>query len=115
MMPLSPPKPCKHPGCPEVTRDGYCHKHKQYERAVKRTYQSRKNTDPFYSSTAWKRLRKYYRDRNPLCEVCGKAAAVMVDHVIPIKDGGAPMELANLQALCWKCHNIKTGKERAAA
>jgi len=32
----------------------------------------------------------------------------MVDHVVELKDGGAPTAEDNAQALCFKCHAIKT-------
>lgn len=44
------------------------------------------------------------------CELCGIAheeRALEVDHIIPRKAGG-PDDLANYQALCWKC-NAKKG------
>jgi 5-methylcytosine-specific restriction endonuclease McrA len=37
----------------------------------------------------------------------------MVDHIIEIKDGGALTSEDNAQALCWKCHGLKTAAERA--
>ncbi len=39
--------------------------------------------------------------------------ASVVDHVVPIKDGGERFDAANLQALCVSCHNRKTATERA--
>lgn len=40
-------------------------------------------------------------------------AAVVVDHVVPIKDGGARFDWVNLQSLCVSCHNRKTATETA--
>jgi 5-methylcytosine-specific restriction protein A len=36
-----------------------------------------------------------------------------VDHVQPIKEGGARFDAANLQSLCVSCHNAKTARESA--
>ena len=46
---------------------------------------------------------------NPLCQRCeeeGKVvAAQLVHHIVPIKEGGAPYELGNLQSICYAHHN----------
>ena len=39
--------------------------------------------------------------------------ARVVDHVVPVKDGGARYLANNLQALCVSCHNRKTARESA--
>jgi 5-methylcytosine-specific restriction endonuclease McrA len=58
------------------------------------------------------------RRERPICEHCGVAPSRMVDHVVPLRAGGARLEVANLQALCNRCHNQKTAgdtrKYRAA-
>ena len=36
------------------------------------------------------------------------ASATDVDHIVPIADGGAPLDQANLQSLCHECHSRKT-------
>lgn len=51
----------------------------------------------------------------PLCVRCQSAgfivSATLVDHVIPISKGGAPLERGNLQSLCKPCHARKTSVE----
>ncbi|USK87225.1 HNH endonuclease [Peribacillus asahii] len=37
--------------------------------------------------------------------------AQMVDHIVPIKRGGAQLDMNNLQSLCNACHNKKTANE----
>lgn len=45
---------------------------------------------------------------NPLCEECERinllTSAVMVHHIIPIEDGGEPLDWENLMSLCDPCH-----------
>ena len=69
----------------------------------------------FYTSPAWRALRNSFIERHPLCEQCYKQGlivpATVVDHVIPINLGGAPLDEDNLQSLCDKCHNAKSGRE----
>lgn len=65
----------------------------------------------FYQSKAWRRLREQALKRDAgLCLLCG-AKADVVDHIKEIKDGGAKLEIHNLQALCHSCHNQKSAKE----
>lgn len=65
----------------------------------------------FYVSTAWRKLRNEYIVEHPLCAMCGRAAE-MVDHIVPINKGGAPLDPANLQSLCNHCHNIKSATDK---
>lgn len=73
-----------------------------------------KNT-AFYQSAAWRRLRMIKLQANPVCEECLRRGlvteATVVDHIVPINEGGAPLDMSNLQSLCAKCHNIKSGRE----
>ncbi|MFM7523355.1 MAG: HNH endonuclease [Betaproteobacteria bacterium] len=71
----------------------------------------------FYQSTAWRRVRAALLREFPLCAACGArgrlVAAKVVDHVQPVKSGGARFDPSNLQPLCVSCHNRKTAKETA--
>lgn len=57
-------------------------------------------------------MRAYVLSLNPLCVHCAKKGDVtpadVVDHIKPIKKGGAKLDESNLQGLCHKCHNRKT-------
>ena len=63
----------------------------------------------FYDSTAWRRFRAQTLRQRPLCQVdgCGQASRHL-DHRVPIRAGGAPLDPANVQALCASCHSRKT-------
>ena len=69
----------------------------------------------FYHTPAWRNLRKMFITANPLCADCKKIGVVkagyIVDHIIPIRLGGAALDERNLQTLCKKHHAIKTGNE----
>jgi 5-methylcytosine-specific restriction protein A len=56
-----------------------------------------------------------YRARYPLCKHCLDkglyVASEVVDHIIPMAQGGAKYDEENLQALCKSCHDKKTAKE----
>ena len=56
------------------------------------------------------RLRVFERD-GWRCRKCGRAGAPECDHVRPLRRGGDPYDLANLQSLCRACHIQKTASE----
>lgn len=61
----------------------------------------------------WKRLRKWKLRRDPICELCGKAAASMVHHVKKIVDcPDCRLRQENLQSVCRACHD-RVHKEKA--
>lgn len=120
-MPWKAPKPCKYPGCLELVRDGgYCDKHKkQVNQSNNRNYNRHhrnKSSQAFYDSTQWRKLRKIKIARDPFCEECRNhglfASATHVDHKVEIRDGGASLDMDNLQSLCHSCHSRKTLLER---
>ncbi len=67
----------------------------------------------------WTRLRRWFLARHPLCAHCladGRTTtATEVDHVQPLRDGGARLDQTNLQALCKSCHSRKTAREGVGA
>jgi len=64
-----------------------------------------------YNTKKWRRFSKWYRKKYPFCKKCDKLASD-VDHIIPIKEGGDPYNLKNLQALCKTCHAKKTKEDK---
>jgi 5-methylcytosine-specific restriction protein A len=118
-MPRAAPTPCRHPGCGAVlTTPGYCDAHRA---GVHRDYsRARRGFDTergFYQSVAWRAVRSAFLREHPLCAHCAArgrvVAAVVADHVVPIKEGGARFDTSNCQALCISHHNAKTASETA--
>ena len=101
-MPLKPLHACNKMGCPELVRERYCDKHKKDKQIEYSRYQ--RDDGGFYGSAAWKRLRAMKVAMNPLCEQCEKENKIVkvhtVDHIVPIKQGGAAYDIYNLQSLC---------------
>lgn len=111
LMPYRPKRPCSYPGCPKLTDGRYCPEHKklmdaQYDRRMRD-----RGAKEFYTSYEWKRKRREYLSEHPICECCRRKPATLVDHIIPIKQGGALLEDSNLQALCSSCHGSKSIRE----
>jgi len=110
-MPFKPARPCGYPGCPALTHGRYCEKHKPVVDREYNQFSRDKNSQAFYESPAWRRLRRIKLGMNPVCEICLKEKATTADHVIPVKQGGAPLDITNLQSLCGSCHSRKSIQE----
>ena len=76
-----------------------------------------KVADRLYSSPAWIALRdRVHREAGGRCQApgCGRAESRMfVDHIVELKDGGAPLERSNVWLICRAHHSKKTARERA--
>jgi hypothetical protein len=76
-----------------------------------------KTADPHYLTPehrAWRAA--VIRRAGGLCQAprCGRAGVrLFADHIRELQDGGAPLDVANGQALCGRCHAFKTVRERA--
>lgn len=72
--------------------------------------------DGFYQSVDWRKLRNHFIQEHPLCSNCNNKGIIqeaeMVDHILPISQGGNKLDSKNLQSLCNKCHNRKSNSER---
>lgn len=69
----------------------------------------------FYTSTDWRKLAAAIkRERGNKCELCGSRDRVIADHIVELKDGGAPLDRSNIQLLCHEHHQQKTAKARKA-
>lgn len=120
-MPSKPPRPCRYPGCPELTADPtrYCDAHLK----LTRRHQDRErgsSTERGYDGR-WRRYRKTYLAEHPLCVICLAKdpevirEATMVDHIVPHKgDMKLFWDPKNHQSLCTECHGVKTAKEDGA-
>lgn len=86
---------------------------------IKTTHSDKRHNDNYkavYNTTTWRKLRLFYLQEHPLCEICkekGKLTpAVEVHHKVEIDRGQTLMEKKtigydynNLQALCKDCHH----------
>ena len=60
-------------------------------------------------SRRWVRLRLQVLNRDGYrCVLCGRAGKLECDHITPMRRGGDPWALDNLQTLCRVCHVEKT-------
>lgn len=82
-----------------------------------------RRTQPHHYDHDWGDARAAHLDAHPTCQirVPGRCTgtATEVDHVVPLTQGGARLDPANLQSTCHPCHAWKTwhedGAERTSA
>ncbi len=108
-MPYKPMKPCKYPGCPNLTHDKYCENHRS-------TNKDRASSSQRGYGSKWQKARARFLKINPFCVRCyekGKIVeATVVDHLIPHRgDQALFWDESNWQPLCKKCHDRKTMTE----
>lgn len=105
-MPRLPKKPCKYPGCPNLTEGRYC---KEHEKEANKSYEKygRDKTVRRKYGRAWKRIRDKYVSEHPFCEKCFEQGIVVpvdeVHHIKPLAEGGTH-DKSNLIGLCKSCH-----------
>lgn len=113
-MALKPLRPCRKPGCGQLTRDGWCPAHKPKEAPRSGAAQTYRR---WYSLPVWTDdLRPSQLLREPFCRACAqrgiRTAATDVDHVVDHKGDWAKFtDRENLQSLCHSCHSRKTMAE----
>lgn len=115
-MPMSAPRMCGHAGCGATATypDRYCQAHRKDMGgdSARGAARSCGPTGRGYDST-WIKLRRVFLAEHPLCaNPYGlhddlPPFAEIVDHIVPISEGGERLDEANLQALCRRCHARK--------
>jgi 5-methylcytosine-specific restriction enzyme A len=83
-----------------------------------------KAVDPFYISPEWRALmaeiiaERGRRCEDPQCQrrldqSIGAPTRVYGDHIVELRDGGAPLDKRNVMLRCGSCHTRKTAEARA--
>jgi 5-methylcytosine-specific restriction protein A len=112
-MPYRPKKPCAHSGCPNLTDDYFCEKHRKETAKEYNRFRRDSDTAKRYGNE-WRKLRARVLQANPLCELCkqhGKyTPATLVHHKRKLTDGGNN-DWSNLQPLCDSCHSSVHAKQ----
>lgn len=109
-MASKPLRPCRKPGCPALTREGYCPAHKPKQAARRESAQ----WHGWYLLPVWTDdLRPTQLLQEPFCRACARKGirtrATDVDHVQDHKGNWARfIDRSNLESLCHSCHSRKT-------
>ena len=113
-MPTAAPKPCSHPGCGKLVRDGTnrCQAHKRPEWSKKPDAPKRMTGRKLQAA------RVALFQANPLCVRCTDLGIVRLatqrDHIKPLSEGGEDVP-ENTQGLCDEHHDEKSLAERLRA
>ena len=112
-MPRSPKRPCRYPGCPNLCESGtYCPEHSAASPDRLRGNAAERGYD-----AKWRRARKRFLQRHPLC-ANGLSPGVLppatvVAQIVPHRgDRALVWDEKNWQPLCKSCHDRKTGSGR---
>lgn len=109
-MPIAAPRPCTHPGCGALVRDGSgrCAKHPKEAWAKPVTATKR------ITGRKLQAMRAALFASNPLCVECERQGRITLatqrDHKVPLAEGGAD-DATNEQGLCEACHEAKSQAE----
>ena len=101
---------CAVPGCPNLTEELYCDKHKalvgEKQKHYDRFYRSKDHNKKY--GHEWRRYRERYVSEHPLCELCSLYGHLVpveeVHHIWPVSRGGTN-DRRNLISVCKSCHN----------
>ena len=111
-MPRRILRECRKLGCLNLTSNanGYCEVHQQ--ETYLRYDRHRKSSHQRGYDERWRKYRKYFLDLHPICNICKTELATVVDHIVPHKgDMVLFWDKTNHQALCKRCHDVKTARE----
>ena len=123
-MPWKARRPCRHPGCANLSERGkvYCEKHIVSDgrrapdsEAAKKADRERGTAAERGYDARWRTAREAYLANHPLCVQCMRekriTAATCVDHIIPHRgDKRLFWDIGNWQSLCASCHGKKTAR-----
>lgn len=102
------------PTIPKSKRPSYLPKR------VKVLSSSQKADQSFYNSKAWRNYSIRYRTTCEICLSLGMQVDItsgaigtrgVVDHIVPMQQGGSPWDEANHMGMCGSHHNTKRGME----
>lgn len=113
-MPTAAPKPCSHPGCGKLVRDGSgrCEAHPRPD------WRKKPDAPKRMTGRKLQAARKALFEADPLCAMCKAKGVVRLatqrDHIIPLSEGGEDVP-ENTQGLCSEHHDEKSLAERLRA
>lgn len=72
----------------------------------------RRYKDGRYKTRRWQKLRALHLAQSPICNICERAAASVLDHIEPVRINPAGFwNEDNLQTVCRRCHDRKSATD----
>lgn len=105
-MPTKPQRPCKYPGCPNLTDDksGYCPAHLKVYRDIQDHHRGTSSERGYDGN--WQKVRQMFLSQQPLCEECAKRNIIRSADLVHHKDRNPHNNtFDNLEAVCQACHH----------
>lgn len=118
-MPVRVGRACTRQGCAGIVTDGVCSVCGPTKRRTDAQYDQQRGSARERGYTwQWEKVRAMHLRNEPFCRRCnstggGDDGGLLVDHIVPIADGGAVLDDNNLQTLCVRCHAVKTQEDLA--
>jgi len=112
---MQPMKICRHPGCSQLTTDGYCEAHKAEGKRKNwaKDDEKRGNSSERGYNWNWRKVRNNKLSINPLCARCKMKGLVVVARLVHHKDRDSSNNAdTNLESLCIPCHEDEHREER---
>jgi 5-methylcytosine-specific restriction protein A len=121
-----PYRPCKHIGCPELTRDktGYCDTHKvEYKERDYRTENNRRGTAASKGyGYKWQKYRErfFHNPDNQICKLHLPGCTIIATEIDHVRAPSGPQDplfwmASNHQPACRHCNSIKGRKTMKGA
>lgn len=111
LMPWAAPRFCAKPGHPRFTgaRCPLCTQAFRQAQDARRPSAAQRGYDG-----RWQAFRAEYLRTHPTCCAPGcTATATEVDHITPIRAGGARLDPANVRAMCKRHHSQRTARDQS--
>ena len=114
-MPQQPKRPCSRAGCRRLVGRKGCDCGKAQTQDYDR---KRENSTKRGYGYRWRKVRLVHLRMEPLCRFCDAegmtVGATEVDHIVPIREGGAHFDHDNLRSLCKSCHSKRTARDNGS-
>jgi 5-methylcytosine-specific restriction enzyme A len=108
-------RPCFTPGCPALVAKGDKHCPTHTTEAARKDIEQRGTAARRGYDGEWREVQAAHLKAHPWCARCQrrgrKRKAVLVHHIIALRDGGARLDPKNHESACRHCHGIETEEE----
>lgn len=115
-----PKRPCVHPGCRELVTPGIARGRCKAHELLDYRQQRADRGPRVYDKARWRTLRLQVLAEEPICRCVDPACTTHPgqavchrpsqepDHIVPLAQGGASLDRANLRGLCRRCNRWKS-------
>jgi hypothetical protein len=116
-------RPCLHPMCKELVKNGRCTKHSEQHRLRQQADRNQDEVMKEYRTVRWMRMKQYMLSRNQPCQRlvdgdrwqaagsrCGRGATILHHIVSPRVDPSGMYDAGNIVCVCSSHHPSTAGE-----